>query len=126
MSSNEVWVTCIDCGAELKQSDKQCPKCGSTKKLYKREASVGIGIEVIETRAKQKRKGYHRFTKQMISRWKPSGDLRLSEGVHEEIIIDKEKKEWHQVVKDAKIGDVIHEEHEPLSQHKKQPKHLEG
>lgn len=129
MSSNEVWATCIDCGAELKQSDKQCPKCGSTIKSYKREASVGIGIKVVETRAKQKRKGYRSFMKQMISRWKRSGDPRLTEGVHEERIIDKEdkeKKEYHQVVKDAKTGDVIHEEHKPLSQHKNQPKHLEG
>lgn len=124
MSSNEVWATCIDCGAELKQSDKQCPKCGSTKKLYKREASVGIGIKAVETRAMQKRKGYRYFVKQMISRWKRSGDLRLTEGVHEERIIDKEKDEYHQVVKDAKTGDVTHEEHKPLSQHKNQPKHL--
>ena len=109
----------------MKQSDKQCPKCGSTIKSYKRKASVEIGINVA-TRVTQKRKGYHRFMKEMISRWKRSGDPRLTEGVHEERIIDKEKDEYHQVVKDAITGGVIHEEHESLSQHKNQPKHLEG
>lgn len=126
MSSNKVWAMCIDCEAELKQSDKQCPRCGSTKKSYKREASVGIGIKVVETIVTQKRKGYHRFMKKMISRWKRSGDPRLTEGVHERLTMDKEKDERHQVVEDEKTGDVIHEEHEPLSQHKNQPKHLEG
>ncbi len=45
MSSNEVWATCGDCSEELKQSDKQCPKCGSTKKAYGRKASVALGLE---------------------------------------------------------------------------------
>ena len=73
----------------MKQSDKQCPKCGSTKKSYKREASVVIGIKAVETRAMQKRKCYRYLMKQMISRWKRSVDLRLTEGVLEERIIDK-------------------------------------
>jgi predicted amidophosphoribosyltransferase len=123
MSSNEVWATCIDCGAELEQSDKQCPKCGSTKKSYKREFHATIGIKVVETRATQKRKGYHRFLKKIISRSKPSGDPRFTEGVHEELIIDKEEKMKHHVVTDVKTGDVIHDEHEPLSKHKNQSKH---
>jgi hypothetical protein len=84
-----------------------------------------IGEKIVGTRATQKRKGYRRFMKEMISRWKRSVNLRLTEGVNEERVIDKEKDEYHQVVKDAKTGDVIHEEHEPLSQHKNQPKHLE-
>jgi len=126
MNSNEVWATCTDCEAELEQSDKQCPKCGSTKKSYKREFHATIGIKVVETKARQKRKGYHRFMKEMISRSKPSGNPRLPEGVHEERIIDKEQDEYHQVIKDEITGDVTHEEHEPLSQHKNKPKRLEG
>lgn len=45
MSSNEVWAKCGDCGSELKQSDKQCPKCGSTKKAYERKAFCAIGLK---------------------------------------------------------------------------------
>ncbi len=45
MGSNEVWATCGDCGEELKQSDKQCPRCGSTKKAFGKKASVAIGLK---------------------------------------------------------------------------------
>ena len=121
--SNEVWATCMDCGSELKQGDKQCPMCGSTKKSYERKSSVSIGVTIPETRVKQERVGYRRFIRQIISRFKSSGDPRLTEGVHEERIIDKEKDEYHQVVKDLKTGHVIHEEHEPLSKHKNKLKH---
>jgi len=118
MDNNEVWARCGVCGTELKPSDKQCPKCSSTKKAYEREAFVRIRVKVVETRATQKRKGVKGFMKQMISRWKRSGDPKLKNGVQEERIIDKEKDEYHQVVKDAKTGKITHEEHEPLSQHK--------
>lgn len=118
MDNNEVWARCGECGTELKPSDKQCPKCGSTKKAYEREARVTVGIKVVETRATQKRKGYRYFMKQMISRWRPSGNPKLKNGVQEERIIDKEKDKYDQVVKDAKTGKITHEEHEPLSQHK--------
>jgi len=56
MSSNEVWARCGDCGTELKQSDKQCPTCGSTKKAHNVEASVKIGLSV-SSGVKHKRKG---------------------------------------------------------------------
>lgn len=123
MSSNEVWARCGDCGTVLKQSDKQCPKCGSTKKAFERKAFTAIGLKVVETKAKQKRIGFNKFMKQMISRWKRSRDPKLKgsvgEEVQEEITVDKEKDSYDHVVKDAKTGEIIHEEHEPLSQHNK-------
>jgi len=42
--------------------------------------------------------------------------------VHKERIVDKEKDEYHETVKDAMTGEVIRDIHEPLSQHKHQPK----
>lgn len=122
MGSDEVWAKCQQCGTELKEGDKVCPKCGSTKKAFDREASVAIGVRIVETRATQKRIGFHRFVKQMISRWKRSGDLRLENGVQEETIRDKEKDWYDQVVRDAKTGEITHEEHEPLSKHKGKPR----
>lgn len=123
MSSNEVWARCGDCGTVLKQSNKQCPKCGSTKKAYERKAHVGIGVKAVETRVTHKRVGFHKFLKQMISRWKHSRDPKLKNGVgaevQEEITMDKEKDWYDQVVKDAKTGEILHEEHEPLSEHNK-------
>lgn len=32
MNSDDVWARCQQCDTELKQGDKVCPKCGSTKK----------------------------------------------------------------------------------------------
>ena len=118
MDSNEVWARCGQCQEELKPGDKHCPKCGSTQKAYERKASVKIGLKVVETRATQKGKGFKRYMKQLVSRWRPSGDPELKNGIQEERIIDKEKNEYHQICKDAKTGDITHEEHEPLSQHK--------
>jgi len=122
MSSNEVWATCGDCGAELKQSDKQCPKCGSTKKAYQKKASVPIGL-VLSGKSVHKRKGIKRPLKEIIfNRWKRSGDPELMNGVREDRTIDRENDEYHQVVKDAKTGKVTHEEHQQLSEHNKQGK----
>ena len=122
MDNNEVWTRCGECGTELKPSDKQCPKCGSTKKAYDRKASVKIVVKVVETRATQKRKGFRCFVRQLISRWRPSRNPELRDGVQEERIIDKEKDKYDQVVRDAKTGKTIHEEHESLSKHKGKPK----
>lgn len=123
MSSNEVWARCRDCGTELKQGDKQCPNCGSTKKVYERKASVVIRPKVVEARAKQKRKGYKGFMVKMISRLKRSRDPKLKgcvgEEVKEEMIFNKEKDWKDHVVTNAKTGEILHEEHEPLSKHQK-------
>jgi predicted amidophosphoribosyltransferase len=121
MENNEVWARCGQCGEELKQSDNHCPKCGSTKKAYKRECVASIGVKIGETRATQKREGFKGFMKQIISRWRPSGDTKLKNGVHEERTIDREKRVYDQIVKDAKTGEITHEEHEPLNQHKSRP-----
>lgn len=122
MGNNEVWATCGDCGAELKQSDKQCLKCGSTKKVYERKASVSIGV-VTSGKSVHKREGIKRPLKEIIfNRWKRSGDPKLKNGVREDLVVDREKDEYHQVVKDAKTGEVTHEEHQRLSEHNKQGK----
>lgn len=62
----------------------------------------------------------------MISRWCRSGDPRLTEGVYEERVIDKEKDEYHQVVRDARTGDITHEDHGPLREHKTASRKEEG
>ena len=111
MDSNEVWARCGDCGVELKQSDKQCPTCGSTKKAYKREASTSIGL-VCSTKSVHRRKGIKRPLREMIfNRWKRSGDPRLQKGVREE------SNQYYHTTRDAKTGEITHEEHEPLTKH---------
>ena len=119
MSSNEVWARCGDCGTELKQTDKQCPKCSSTKKSYEVEALVKIGVSV-SGKVAQKRQGFKRPLIEMIfNRFKRSGDPKLKNGVREDMVIDREKGEYHHITKDAKTGEITHEEHERLSEHRK-------
>jgi DNA-directed RNA polymerase subunit RPC12/RpoP len=43
----EIYARCADCGAELTLTDKQCPKCGSTHKAFKREANVVIAVKAV-------------------------------------------------------------------------------
>jgi predicted amidophosphoribosyltransferase len=122
MENNEIWAMCGECGTELKESDKLCPRCGSTKKAYKRKTLLGVGVKIVETRVTQKRRGYRDFMKKMISRWKRSRDPRLKgcvgEKVKEELVFDKEKNWKDHVVKDAKTEEILHDEPKPLNQQK--------
>ena len=118
MSSKDVWAQCKDCGEELKQDDKQCPKCNSTRKSYYRGMIVRIGISV-STKVKHKRKGKGTLREMIGNRWKHSGDPRLKDGVREDMVVDRERDEYHHVVKDAATGEITHEEHEQLSKHHK-------
>ncbi|HOB89748.1 MAG TPA: hypothetical protein PKG74_00235 [Candidatus Colwellbacteria bacterium] len=78
--------------------------------IIKTQTSLGI---------KQKRPGFKRFVKEIFSGYKSSGDKKLSKGVSIEQTIDRENNKYDQVVKDNQTGEIIHEEHEPLSDHNK-------
>jgi hypothetical protein len=76
-------------------------------------------IEAYETiKLKQKRRGVGGFIKTIVQGYKPSGDPKLSKGVDIQMIVDREKNEYHQIVKDNKTKSVLHEEREPLTKHK--------
>ena len=45
MSSGEVWAKCGQCGAELKESDKVYPRCGSTKKVFAKTLKNTVTIK---------------------------------------------------------------------------------
>ncbi len=78
-------------------------------------------------RAGLKRDGLKKFVKEILQGWFSSANPDLKNGVHMERVIDREKDEYHHVVTDAGTGEVIHDEHELLSQHKpKQPKGKKG
>jgi len=93
------------------------------RKNLESELIVSLTSDKFETRVKQKRKGYKEFMVKMISRLKHSGDPKLKgcvgEKVKEEMVFDKEKDWKDHVVRDVKTGEITHEEHEPLSKHKK-------
>ena len=89
---------------------------GSTS--YNIEVSVKIGVSV-SSRVKHKRKGVGTLIEMISNRWKRSGDPKLKNGVREDMVIDREKDEYHHITKDAKTGKITHEEHESLSKHNK-------
>ena len=47
MGSDEVCEKCPQCGTELKQGDKVCPKCGPTKKHVVRTGHAVLGLKAI-------------------------------------------------------------------------------
>jgi len=53
----------------------------------------------------------------VIQGWRRSGDKNLLKGVDYYMDVDKEKNEYHQVVKNLETGEILHEEHEPLTEH---------
>ena len=115
--ADDVGYWCQNCGAELSPDASPCPKCGS--RLRRIVAVVSETIKVKEGLSmRHKRKGFKRFMVEIIQGWFPSKHPRASDGVDKLRIIDKERDEYHEVVKDAVSGEVIHEKHEPLSQHR--------
>lgn len=77
-------------------------------------AKLGMSVSM---KVKHKRKGKGTLAEMVGNRWKRSGDPRLKNGVREDMIIDRETDEYHHIVKDAKTGEITHEEHEQLSKH---------
>ena len=107
---------CVDC--RTKKESSFCVNCQKeTSDLFQVQIKeTGRGRESIGI--KQKRQGFKGFIKKIFQGYKPSGDSRFSDGVDVQMIIDREKNEYHHIVKDSLTGKIIHEEHEPLDQHK--------
>jgi hypothetical protein len=115
--SSEVKCWCRHCKRELPPSHTgPCPYCGKKGKDCKVTAKATVGISA-SLRARKKRKGVGRFVKEIIQGVFASSDPKLKKGVDKVRIVDREKNEYHEVVKNAETGETIREVHEPLSQH---------
>jgi uncharacterized C2H2 Zn-finger protein len=115
---NEVKCCCQHCGIELPPSHTgKCPRCGKIGKDCKVNATAVVGIHS-RIKVRQKRKDFDKFIKEIIQGWFPSGDPKLTKGVDMVRIVDKENKKYDHIVKNADTGEIIHEEHEPLNQHR--------
>ncbi|MBA7481409.1 hypothetical protein ES707_16879 [subsurface metagenome] len=119
MNSNEVSARCGECGTELKQNDKWCPKCGSNKVIFHKSVGGNTLRPQGSLRARKKQKGFSKFVVEVVKGWFPSRNPKLTDGVHKERIVDRENNQYDEVVKDAKTGEITHKKHEPLSEHKK-------
>ena len=106
---------CANC--KLEKEDRFCNNCQQETPdlitLYIKTAAVAHE----SLNLKQKRPGFNGGPiRRVFSGYKPSADY--PKGVNVEQIADREKNEWHHIVKDNQTGEIIHEEHELLSEHK--------
>ncbi|MHA1692266.1 MAG: restriction endonuclease subunit S [Candidatus Heimdallarchaeaceae archaeon] len=91
-------------------------------KKYEIELSEKIGT-TDSIKAKQKRPGYKRPIKEIFHGHKPSEDKeKYLLGVTEDRSIDRIKNTYDQVVKNNLTGEICHEEHEQLSEHRDKTK----
>jgi len=111
---------CQNCAKELEANQRPCPFCGCNNINVEAVGCVPLGMAPWATsRARKKGKGYKKFKKEVLQGSTPSTNSEeFPEGITLQRIIDKEKGEYHHVVKDGKTGKITHEEHEPLDQHK--------
>lgn len=75
--------------------------------------------ELIKTRTKRPGFGWLR---KITQGHKSSGDPKLKKGVEYYMDVDREKNEYHQVVKNNETKEILHEEHEPLTEHRQKTK----
>lgn len=113
------------------QQKRICSQCGTEKinsfcGSCKNDTPSDINISVSETikvrdnlRMRRLGAGIKKFLSEFLGGWFPSGDPKLSDGVDKSRTIDREKNEYHEVVKKHGTEEVIHEIHEPLSEHQK-------
>lgn len=122
------FLTAIDAGT--------CPSCGVNLEIVEAEESDDSfrykykcghswqGFNIRETmkvretlKLTAKRPGFG-LLKKMVQGFRRSGDVeKFPEGVDVQMVVDRENNEYHHIVKDNKTGQVIHEEHETLTEH---------
>ncbi|MBE3115154.1 MAG: hypothetical protein IMZ59_06520 [Actinobacteria bacterium] len=102
----------------IRSRSKPCPFCGSANRNIKIAIEERIVIRE-NLKARQKRKGFRKFIREIIQGWFPSGDKRKHpEGINKTRIIDKEKDSYQEKVKDVKTGKITRNIEEPLSKHR--------
>jgi len=68
-------------------------------------------------KVKSKRMGFG-LVQRVVQGWKPSGDPKLKRGVDVFMEVNREKNEYHQLVRDYTTKEVLHKEDEPLTEHR--------
>jgi hypothetical protein len=111
---------CQECGREkifysLFKS-KYCIFC-RRKTLSNYKIFVSDTLNIKESlKIRHKRKEFGKFISETINGWFPSHSYPW--GVAKQRVVDREKNEYHEVVKDLKSGKIIRNCHESLDRHK--------
>lgn len=112
---------CRDCGEVYPESQKVCPKCGSTHKIiYISGISAKIGVKArIEG---MKGKNFHFPSKKKLRwEWVSKDTVQRGDGVtriHLYRYRDRDNDVYEETVTDLETGAIIHECKEPLSEHR--------
>jgi hypothetical protein len=115
--------------------ERFCKECGRRKFFQRfclwclKRTNSDIRIFISETitirdsiKLRKYKQGIKKFLIEIISGWFPTRDKladKLPHGVEKSRVVDREKNEYHEIVKDYKTKKVVHECHEPLSEHSK-------
>ena len=127
---NGITRICQNCGEEIPLDyHGSCPHCGREGSNYKVVCITEVCTAIESTKVRAKKNGEKKWYKEMINRYRPSGDPKLPKGVIEERIIDRLDDKYDQVVRNRETGEITHEEHMALTKHnhnKKQKKDKEA
>lgn len=108
---------CSQCGTEKENSF-----CGSCKSDTLSNINISVS-ETIKVRDSLRMRKFGARLKKFLSEFLggcfPSSDPKLPDGVNKSRTIDREKNEYHEVVKKYGTDEIIHETHEPLNKHQK-------
>lgn len=107
-------ISCKNCNKELEENERPCSVCGCLNRMYKVELTETIKI-LDSWKWKHKRPGLKKPITEEVNRYKISRDPKLvAQKVHEIYVIDRIRKWWHQIVKDATTGKILHKEDKSL------------
>jgi len=122
MSVDKPVVNCGNCGLQLDEDTSAptetrlpCPSCGSMTR------AIHVTIrETVTIKEKLGLKGRHVDGGKPFIEQVQGDDLHRDTGAWRRLsrVIDRENDEYHEVVEDPATGDILHECHEPLSQHR--------
>jgi hypothetical protein len=111
-------IVCSDCAYPFVSPEERCPHCGSLNKTINISLDVPISPKVMVT-GKVKDKD-HPSKKNPRVEFMTGDELRKIDNtwIKKQRHIDKDRDEYLEKVVDPETGEIIHECHEPLSQHK--------
>ena len=122
-------------------ANKKCPECGQELKLLKADIKkqdnieqiayefecghehldvcVSENIKIWESYKAKSKKGENKPHYVSLSKTEPGKNPKYINGVSICWVADRENNLWVHIIKDLKTGKILHEEHMPLSEHKK-------
>ena len=110
-------IFCKNCNKELVESERPCLACGCVSRAYKMECETGKYRVIMGSLGwKHKRPGFKRPIAEGVNRNKISRDPKLNgQEVNEIYFVDRIKKWWRHIIRDASTGEIIHEDSNSLT-----------